>query len=149
MVTDLPSLDLVYEETLRAVDAQARQAELIDARAGLVLGFAGVLAGLSLDSVDASHRLVAVPAAVAALLALATVVTRPFPGVRARALRDRYLASDPRVVRLRLIDVRIDLLSRSGRVLDRKAATLRLASGVLALSVVLAVVAAIVDVPGR
>ena len=49
----LPSLSLLNEAAIDELGAQERRADALDSKAGVLLGFAGVLVGLSVDKLRA------------------------------------------------------------------------------------------------
>lgn len=129
----LPSLEILYEEALRLEEILERRSEAIDSRAGFVLGFAGVVASVALGRGDTAARCAALPAVVAALLALGTLIPRSLSSV---AVVRSLLIEDPVTTRLELFETRIVLISQTRRVVDRKSERLRRATLMLALSVV-------------
>lgn len=145
MVDDLPSLELLHDEAIRAEDAQLRRGDSIDGKAGLILGFSGVVGGLALGRDNLASRLTAVPAVVAALLALRTFLPRSFPMLNPRQMRDRYLMTDPRTSRLRILDTRIEIVTKTREILDEKAKRLKQSAWALGVAVISAGVAAIVE----
>src|SRR5947209_6264487 len=107
-MTTLPSLSLLSDETKRELEVQERRGDALDSKAGIVIGFAGVLVPLSLANL---HGLLAhVGAGLAGLAALASglaFIPRSTPGLSLRALRRSYLTADPAFTELRLLDTRI------------------------------------------
>jgi len=77
-------------------------------RAGLVVGFSGVLAGLAVSS----KSLLTLPgfalAAVAAILAASVLLPRRVRIVSPRGLREGYLTRPPQVAQLTSLDQRIE-----------------------------------------
>jgi hypothetical protein len=144
-VPALPSLSVLNEEAGAEIAAQERRADALDSKAGVVLGFAGVLVGLSIDKLDGGWGHVATGVAgVAALVAAAAVVPRSYPTLALRHLRERYLMAEEEFTRRRLLDTRIAMYERSQQTLELKAWLVTGAAWVLATAVVLTVVASIV-----
>ena len=107
-VSAWPSLSILAEEARAEIAAQERRAEALDSKAGVLLGFAGVLVGLTVDKLHGvlGHIATAV-AGVAAVLAAAAVVPRSYPTLSLRRLRERYLMAEEEFTRQRLLDTRI------------------------------------------
>lgn len=118
----LPSLDLIAARVEAERDRQAAHAESLDSKAGILLGFAGVvvaLRGLGRASwISAAGLLLTVLAALFAVLAFAP---RPFATFEVRYLRDRYLRGDSRFTRLTLLDTEIDIMEAIAELVRRKA----------------------------
>lgn len=138
----LPSLEILYEEALRLEDVLERRGEAIDSRAGFVLGFAGVVGGVALGSGYPAVRCAAVPAVVAALLALGTLIPRPLSSV---GVVRELLPEDPARTRLEMLETRLVLIAQARHVVHRKSERLRRATLMLALSVVVVGIVVIVS----
>lgn len=139
----LPSLPLLSEETKRELDVQERRGDALDSKAGIVIGFAGVLVPLSLANL---HGLLAhIGAGLAGVAALASAlafIPRSTPGLSLRALRP-YLTADAAFTELRLLDTRIAMYERTSRILNTKAWLVTAAVTALGAAVILTVVAGI------
>ena len=138
------SLELIAGVVASELEAQERRGDALDSKAGLVLGFAGVLVGLG-----TGHRANSVldllgfaSAALAAVTALASLAARPFLTMDPTSLRVHYLGSPPAWTQLRMMDTRITSFRRTQHVLRRKGRLLRLAAIALAGSTVLTAVGA-------
>lgn len=113
-----PWLELIAEAVATDQAAQLRHFESLDTKAGIVLGFAGVLVALG-DAAEAELGVAALIAgASAALFALLAFVPRTYPVLELRRARDRYLQSDPRFTRLHVIDTRIAIVEEASRLLS-------------------------------
>jgi hypothetical protein len=112
-VPALPSLSVLNEEAGAEIAAQERRADALDSKAGVVLGFAGVLVGLSIDKLDGGWGHVATGVAGVAALVAAAVVPRSYPTLALRHLRERYLMAEEEFTRRRLLDTRIAMYERS------------------------------------
>jgi hypothetical protein len=144
-VPALPSLPVLNEEAAAEIAAQERRADALDSKGGVLLGFAGVLVGLSIDKLQGALGQVATGVAgVTAMVAAAAIVPRAYPTLSLRRLRDRYLTSEEEFTRLRVLDTRIAMYDRTQQTLAVKALLVRLAALGLAAAVVLTVVASIV-----
>ena len=116
----------------------------------MLLGFAGVLVGLSLDKLHGVLGHVATGvAAVAGVLAAAAFIPRAYPTLALRHLRDHYLTSEQEFTRLHLLDTRIAMYERNQPRLNRKAQFVRWSTVGLSLAVLLSLVASIVQVDGK
>lgn len=138
----LPSLELLLDLVQRERDKQLTHLDALDNKAGIVLGFAGLLITLAPD-VAVGFQLVGVIAgAVSIALALASFWPRRFPVLEPSALR-RYLRAEESFTRLTVHDTLedfvnegSDILQSKGRRLGRALASLSLAATVLALGIV-------------
>ena len=145
----LPSLSLLNEAATDELGAQERRADALDAKAGVLLGFAGVLVGLSVDKLQGVLGQVATGVAVlAGLLAAAAFIPRAYPTLALRHLRDRYLTSEEDFTRLRLLDTRIAMYNSTQSRLNRKAQLVKASTVGLSLAVLLTLVASIVQGKG-
>jgi len=106
MVEGLPSLDLVASRVEVQLDHQLRHFDGLDNKAGIVLGFAGVLVAIA-DGFEALAIAGRIGAVGAALLALWAFLPRKYPVLDTRKLRDRYLRADSGFTKLHLLDTQI------------------------------------------
>ena len=139
------SLDVVEEVVRREREVQMRHWEAVDAKAGVMLAFAGALAALAPAGVS---LLVDVGRAIAvggALVALWAFWPRGYGAVKLRAFRDRYLSSEPTFARLHLTDSLITTVERDAAILDRKADRLKVAMALLAAAACLVTVGSVID----
>jgi hypothetical protein len=130
------SLDVIIEEARIERAAQLKHFDGLDAKAGLVLGFAGAIVALA----PSRHLVVDLgrAAAVAAgLMALWTFLPRKYELTNVFALREKYLAAEPRFTKLALLDAQISMMSATKKLLELKAARLKLAMAMLALGITL------------
>jgi hypothetical protein len=140
-----PSLDLIRTELdLRLAD-QARKAATFDTRAGVVLGFGGVLIGLVGEDPTIFQLLGQIVAALAAGVAGVSMRYRVSGSMNIRAVRDRYLNQEPEVTRLRLLDTRIVLLEQDEVRFESKVRVMAWAVRLLAFAVLLMLVGSIVS----
>lgn len=140
----LPSLELLFDEVAAELAAQERRGDALDSKAGIVLGFAGVIVGLA---VQALHGVLGegglAVAALAALCAGTAFVPRTFPTIGVLYLRQAYLTADVEFTRLRLLDTRIAMYQHTQRLLKQKALLVTAATVALGLAVILTVLGAI------
>jgi hypothetical protein len=136
------SLGVVEAVVQREYDAQERRAEAADARAGLLLGLAGLVAALGGRhgwlAFDLSTRFFAALAGFTALTALSMPV---IPRLDVGTLDDR-LQDDPDVLRGLLAMTRVDLYRVAEAVLAKKLARVRLASRLATAALAFAVLGA-------
>jgi hypothetical protein len=112
-VPGLPSLELLAETVESELAAQERRGDALDSKAGVLLGFAGVLVGLTVSNLDGTLATIgAACAGGAAVLAGLAFIPRSFPTLKLRPLRRRYLTADEEFTRLRLLDTRIAMQQR-------------------------------------
>jgi hypothetical protein len=147
---DLPALKLVDAEVKAAVEVLERRSDNLDTKAGLCLGFAGVLAGILLragfDSSAAAYVALGNDFLVAAL-SLLGYRTRSKPVLNPRQLR-RYIEGDEASVRLVLLDTRVLQSEEFGRRLRRQATLINAALVGLLLAVTATAIAAVQSLGG-
>jgi hypothetical protein len=140
----LPSLDLLDSESIRQLEVQERRSDSLDSKAGVVLGFAGVLVPLSIANLHSNVAHVGTGfAALAALLASVGFFPRNSPALNLRHLRDTYLTAEEGFTRLRVLDTRIAMYERTNRRLQVKATAVSSSMAALAVAVIVTVVAGI------
>jgi hypothetical protein len=132
----LASLDLIASRVEDQLEHELRHFDGLDNKAGIVLGFAGVLVALA-DGFQPLAMASRIAAVGAALLSLWAFLPRKYPVLDTRKLRDRYLRADPGFTRLHLLDTQIKMEQEASELLDRKAFRLKLAVSLLALAVLL------------
>jgi hypothetical protein len=131
------SLSVVREEVRAERDSQVRYFDSIDAKAGILLGFAGALVALSPVRTDVLVEMGRSVGIVSGFLALWTFWPRRYWSTDLRPLRDRYLAAEPEFTTLRLLDTQIDMVERTAEILRSKAIRLKAAMIALAIAVLL------------
>lgn len=137
----LPSLRLLGEETAAELAAHERRVDALDSKAGVLLGFSGVIVALSAVNLDGLLGVAAMAVAgLAAILSGAAFVPRRFPTLELLALRKSYLGAEEDFTRLRLMDTRIAMYRQVQERLKWKARLVTLAALTLGLAVVLIVV---------
>jgi hypothetical protein len=140
----LPSLDLVAATVRDERRAIATHADALDAKAGIVLGFAGAVAALTATRHGSLFVAAAGMSSLAAVLAMAAFFPRPSPILNIGSLRDKYLVAEERITKLVLVDTEIELRERTRSLIRLKSLLLGTAMASLGLAVVIVVVAAIV-----
>jgi hypothetical protein len=137
---------VIEEYVRRELDAEERRADAVDGKAGLVLGFSGVLVSVGTAYVWAPLALAArIVAGLAGLVAVLAFRPRTFPFVDLRALRGR-LAEEPDTTRLLVVDLFVAAHGAIRARFDAKVARLRLAVGLLTLAVALTLLGSTVEV---
>lgn len=135
MREETDSLDVLAAEARDQLAVQLRDFERLDAKAGVLLGFAGLAVALSPDSAHvlmAAARLTSVVAAIAAVLTLAA---GRFPIVDLVRLRNFYLSADVRSARLVILDTHVDIFEEARRLTLRKARLLTVTSTALLVAI--------------
>ena len=129
----LPSLDLLLELVEREREKQLAHLDALDNKAGIVLGFAGLLITLAPD-VPVAFQLVGVVTGTGSVgLALAAFWPRQFPVLEPSALR-RYLRADEAFTRLTVHDTFEDFVNEGSDILHAKGRRLVLALAALSLA---------------
>lgn len=124
----LPSLDLIAERVQTERDRIIGHAESLDTKAGIILGFAGVVVALrGLGPASWASILGLVLTIVGAAFAVRAFTPRPFPILEVRSLRDLYLRAAPEFTQLRLLDTEVRVIRQAGEQLRRKAKLLQIA----------------------
>lgn len=145
MTNRLGSLDLVAAEARNELATQLRHLEGLDAKAGIVLGFAGVLVVLGSRSKGVLAGAGLSLAVVTALFALSAFLPRAYPALKLRGLRDRYAGADEVFAKVEIMDTYIAMSERASVLLEVKNARLVWGMRVLAASVVLLALATLLD----
>lgn len=125
------NLELISRELDRKIGEQERAASSFDAKAGVLLGLAGVIIGFT-PNVGPAGLVGRVCAAAAAAFAIFAMLPRISAGLAPRRLRDRYLTMDLSKARLELLDTKILLYDLDERRLREKVVRLRWTVGLLA-----------------
>jgi hypothetical protein len=140
-----PSLDVIRAELDERLADQDRKGTAFDGRAGLILGFGGVLIGLAPDDPSLLQLFGQIAAALAAGAAGWALWFRVSSALAVRPLRERYLMHEPKHTKLRVLDTRIMLYEQDEERLESKVRRLKLAVGLLAVAVVLMLAGSIVN----
>ena len=107
MADALASIDVVSGEVQHERDAHLRHTDAVDAKAGLVLGFSGVLVAVPATRLSGELVPGLLLALAAGLCALAVLLPQQFPTWELRDLRNRYLAAEEAFTRLHALDTTI------------------------------------------
>ncbi len=128
-------------------------AESLDTKAGVVLGFAGVLVGLgataqTLVSSDLTFKIGLGVAVAAALSAALAFLPRKYPVVEVLPLRD-FLTATEAETKLTLLDVQIDMVLEAATLVRRKGRRVKSAVALLAVAAALIVAGTLIATRGR
>jgi hypothetical protein len=140
----LPSLDPISEEVRAERESQLRHFDALDAKAGIILGFAGALVALAPTGtllVDSGR----VAAAMSGIVALWTFWPRGFLSTNLLELRNLYLAAEPSFTKVKLLDTQIAMTRQLSGVLSGKATRLKWAMGFLAIGALLTALGLTID----
>jgi len=137
----MPALPLVSALVREERLAQAAHAEALDAKAGVLLGFSGVLVVLTTARPDFLSSLGRVAAACAAGLSLWAFVPRRLPVPDTRAARNLLFIRDADAAALRLVDAEIRMIGFGRELVSRKSMRIKLSMGFLVLAIGLTVLA--------
>ncbi len=138
----LPSLSVLSDETSAELAAHERRADALDSKAGVLLGFSGLIVALTTANLDAVvAHIGATFAGLAAILAGAAFVPRRFPALELLTLRNAYLTAEEEFTRLRLLDTRIAMYRQVQEGLKLKARLVTASALALCVAVVLTVIA--------
>jgi hypothetical protein len=129
----------VAEVVSSELETQDRRGDAIDTKAGLILGFSGVLAGIQVHAGGSGHLPAVSIDGLTAVIALFALLPRPFPGLAPRRIRD-YAHWTADQATLQFLDTRIEIFERTRQRLNRKADVLMAAS----ISLMAAVAATVV-----
>jgi hypothetical protein len=138
----LPSLDVLATSIQAERESQVKHFENLDTKAGLILGFSGVLVTLGNTARGGSRgaslglTLIGLSiAAGAALFAMTAYTPRSFPVLNLRKVRDGYLTSQPETTQLRLLDTKIKMVQEASNLLELKGRRLKVALRLLVVAI--------------
>jgi prefoldin subunit 5 len=135
----LPSLSILIDQVASERETMDTHAESLDTKAGVVLGFAGVLIGLGASAqVSVSGKLIFQAglgvAVLAALSAAWAFLPRGYPVLEVYQLRQSYLTAPEAETQLRLLDTQIEMVKQATMTLQRKGSRVRAAVVCLAIA---------------
>lgn len=140
----LPSLDLLLDLVQAERAKQLAHFDALDAKAGIALGFAGLLITLAPNVATAFRLSGGVAAIVATGLALWAFWPRQFPVLEPSALR-RYLRAEESFTRLTVLDTLEEFVNESSILLRDKGRRLRGALLALGASAALFAIGTVVN----
>lgn len=133
---DLPSLDLLFSLVQSERDKQRAHFDSLDGKAGIVLGFTGLLVTLAPELPIGYLILVVLAAFASTGLSLAAFFPRQYPILEVGTMRE-YLAAQERDAKLTLHDTLAGMVVEGGRTLQRKGEVLKAAFMALGLTAVI------------
>lgn len=141
----MSSLSVVIDQVASERETMNAHAESLDGKAGIVLGFTGVLVGLgataqAMISENAVFQAGLSVAVIAALLAAWAFLPRNYPVLEVQVLRDSYLASPPQDTQLVLLDTQIEMVKQTADLVKRKGRRVRWSIACLATAAMLIVI---------
>ncbi len=141
----LPSLQILLDQVASERELMNAHAESLDAKAGILLGFAGVLVGLGATaqatiSTDGVFQSGLAVAAVAAGLAAWAVLPRRYPVLQVLPVRQKFLAAAESETQLQLLDVQIKMIMDAAQLVKHKGSRVRWSVICLAIAAALVVV---------
>jgi hypothetical protein len=150
----LPSLVIVLTQVATERETMNAHAESLDGKAGVVLGFAGVLVGLGATSqIVVSSGIIfqigLAVAVVAAILAAWAFLPRRYPVLEVERLRQANLTASEAETRLELLDTQIVMVKEAATLVRQKGWRVRAAVGGLAIAAALVVAGTVIGVGGR
>jgi hypothetical protein len=121
----LPSMRLIAAQVEFERETMNSHAESLDTKAGVVLGFAGVLVGLGATAQGfISNRLLfqagLVAGVTAGVLAAWAFLPRRYPVIEVLRLRERYLTAPEEVTQPHLLDTQIEMVRQAADLVRRK-----------------------------
>ena len=135
---DLPSLDVVAGQVAAERETMNSHAESLDSKAGVVLGFAGVLVGLGATAQSAVSNEVVFQvglgfAVLAALLAAVSFLPCRYPVLEVARLRENNLTASVEETKLELLDTEILMVEQAAALVKQKGRGVRASVVALAL----------------
>jgi len=149
----LPSLAIVLAQVVAERDTMNAHAESLDGKAGVVLGFSGVLVGLGATAqITVSGTLIfeigLAVAVVAAILAAWAFFPRRYPVLEVER-RQSNLTAPEAETRLELLDTQIVMVEEAAALVKQKGWRVRAAVGSLAIAAALVVAGILAAMGGR
>lgn len=145
----LPSLRILLEQVASERQTMNSHAESLDTKAGVTLGFAGILVGLGATaqaaiSANCVFRSGLVVAIVAAGFAAWAILPRSYPVIQVHPARQKLLTSAESATQLQLLDVQIKMVMEAAEQVKSKGQRVRWSVICLAVAVALVVVGTLV-----
>lgn len=131
-----PSVGVLLAAVERLLEQQRSHFESLDTKAGVAVGFAGVITAIGRDAGPLPAKVGVGLAVVAAILAMLSFRPRHHPIFDPLPLR-QYLGADEGLTQLKLLDSEIEMAQRVPRLIKNKARLLQASLAVLVVSVVL------------
>jgi hypothetical protein len=138
------SLDPVEELTRDELGFQQQHFESLDAKAGIVLGFAAAVVALSADATAGAfvtallHTVATSAAGLASLVSIASFWPRKFRTLDVKQVRDDTLGRLPdSLTRVAILDTRVRIIEANRTLLEQKARRLKTGATLLVTAVIL------------
>jgi hypothetical protein len=144
MAESMPSLELVSAEVRAQRDELIRHLDAVDAKAGILLGSAGLVSALAVPHASWESAGSLALAVLAALAALGALLPQRFPAWDVVDLQ-RYVVAEFVFTKISMLDTTITMVRELKLAVDRKPVQLRFAALLLALAVVATAVGTITD----
>lgn len=140
-----PSLQILLERVASERETMNAHAESLDTKAGVILGFAGVLVALGATAqatiaTDGIFQAGLVFAAIAAGSAAWVVLPRRYPVLEVFPLRQKLLMASESETQLQLLDTQIQMVMEVSRLVRSKGSRIRLSVMFLAIAAMLIVI---------
>ena len=134
-----PSIDVIRAELDTEVAIQSQRAEAADARAGVIVGFAGAIATLTLMTGTLATLPGALFAVAAAVAALTVLRPKPESGLEPVALLTQFLAAPELEVKKAALDRRVANYEKNQPVIAAKSARIKAALTLLTASIIVVI----------
>lgn len=138
-----PALETVAQAVESVSELQEQRTDAVDTKAGVILGFAGLLATISPPHMNAGRLLALSLDGLAAVLAGVALIPRPFPLLNPSRIRN-YVTWSEEQAGLRLLDTRIEMYEKARSRSAAKSRWLVYSAGCLVGAVIATVIAAAV-----
>lgn len=132
----LPSLDLLLQLVQAERNKQLQHFDALDAKAGIIIGFAGVLVALAAGEPGWIVAVGMFTGMIAGGFVLAAFWPRAHPVLEPTPLR-RYLVAEEQFTKLTVLDTMEEMVNATSVLLQRKGSRLRISLAALAVAVVL------------
>lgn len=133
----MKSIDVLAGEIHDQLSAQRRHLEGLDAKAGVLLGFAGILVVVAPETGVIWLLAARALGVVSATCSLCAFFPRDYPLVDLRTFRREYLSAEPSFTRLALLDTHLGMLDHTVTLTDRKARWLKSSVASLVVAILL------------
>ena len=138
-IAPLPSLSRILDQVATERETMNAHAESLDTKAGVVLGFAGVLVGLgataqAIVSDKVVFQIGLGVAVLSAAFAAWAFLPRRYPVLEVYRLRQSYLTALEDETQLHLLDTLIEMVTEAAELVKHKGRRVKLSVGCLATS---------------
>lgn len=134
------SIEVFLAEVRDQLAAQRSHVESLDAKAGVVLGFSGLLGAVAPNGSAPWMNLARGAAVFAGIVALFGLLPRGCAVVNLRTFQRDYLTAEPTTVQLVLFDTQLDVLASTAGVIDHKSRRLKASIAALLVAIIFAYV---------